>query len=80
MSVDRLDEAVVSCGDDGRELVVEQGVGRGVSHQPKVDHGEVVDVEGAEIVLDALAELCRSVVAEDSASVIAAGADFADQG
>ncbi len=54
---DRRDQPVVSGRDHGRQLVIEERVRPGRSHQPQVDHRKGVDAESPQVVLDAVPQL-----------------------
>ena len=83
---DPCDEALVAGGDHGRQLTVEQfaiDVGRGAGIvapvDAKVHRGKLVDLEGAQVLLDARAQFVGLLGGEPRAVVVATCADLADQ-
>lgn len=70
---------LVGCTRRVRVVTFDWRGGRRSARMPDRSVGRRVDAEGAEVVVDALAEFGRLVVSEDTAFAVAAGADLADQ-
>ena len=73
---DRRDQPVIASLYHRRELLVEERVRPGVSHQPEIHDRELLEIECPQVVLDAATQLGRFVVGEDATSIIAAHADL----
>jgi hypothetical protein len=72
------DETVVAGGHHRGQLVIEAGADAPVTGQPEIDRGQLAHPQGAQVVLDALAQLVRVVEGQHRAAVIAADRDLAD--
>jgi hypothetical protein len=63
----------------GRQLVVELLAGRPCVGQPQVDRGQLPHAQGAQVVLDAPAQLIGLAVGQPPPGLVAACPDLADQ-
>jgi hypothetical protein len=74
---DGPDESFVSSGDHRRQLILEERIRCGLSHEPEVDDWDLVHAEAAEVVLDAAPELLGLVVDEHASGAVAPCTDLA---
>jgi hypothetical protein len=55
---DRFDQTVVTGRDHGVELIVEESIRSGISHEAKVDNWKRLDTESSEVLFDGLSRVC----------------------
>jgi hypothetical protein len=76
---DRFDQTVVTGRDHGVELIVEESIRSGVSHEAKVDNWKRLDTESSEVLFDGLSKLPGFVVGEDATLPVPPRTDLAHQ-
>jgi hypothetical protein len=76
---DRFDQTVVTGRDHGVELIVEESIRSGVSHEAKVDNWKHLDTESSEVLFDGLSKLPGFVVGEDATLPVPPRTDLAHQ-